>query len=137
MRVISITRRERSDGKVGLWVRISRVALLLTGLLVLVMPLTEYLWNFDHFLRDGQDIELGLFSVAMVMCLVLMMLQRGSQGFLAILAVRILAVRDRIFTLFWLMLASTPTRPCERGTPFAGFEFCSPALTQQSLPILV
>ena len=101
------------------------------------MPLTEYLWNFDHFLRDGQDIELGLFSVAMVMCLVLMMLQRGSQGFLAILAVRILAVRDRIFTLFWLMLASTPTRPCERGTPFAGFEFCSPALTQQSLPILV
>jgi hypothetical protein len=37
------------------------------------MPITEYLWTFDKFLRGGQDCEFGLLALAAIFCLVLLL----------------------------------------------------------------
>ncbi len=70
------------------WAAGSRIALLLTAVLVLVMPWTEYFWHFDKFLHGGQDFELGLLSVATFICLILVMLQHGKREVTLILAIR-------------------------------------------------
>jgi hypothetical protein len=45
------------------WTRpMGRLLILLTTLLVLVMPMTEHLCNWDHFLRGGQDVEFNLLA---------------------------------------------------------------------------
>jgi hypothetical protein len=45
------------------WTRpMGRLLVLLTTLLVLVMPVTEHLCNWDHFLRGGQDVEFNLLA---------------------------------------------------------------------------
>jgi hypothetical protein len=44
---------------------VGRVLILLTALLLGVMPWTEYFWDFNNFLRGGQDLELGLLSIAL------------------------------------------------------------------------
>ena len=64
---IASARSIKSEG--WSWATSSRIVLVLTGLWVLVMPLTEYLWHFDNFFRGGDDLELELFSVAMAVCL--------------------------------------------------------------------
>jgi hypothetical protein len=49
---------------------LSRLLVLLTTSLMLVMPVTEHLCNWDHFLRGGPDVEFSLLAwllfVAMV-----------------------------------------------------------------------
>ncbi|ADW68281.1 hypothetical protein [Granulicella tundricola] len=70
------------------WVKGSRLLLLVTALLVLVMPLTEYFWHFDKFLHGGQDFELSLLAVATSLCLALVLLQQRKKGIAIILAVR-------------------------------------------------
>ena len=74
----SIPKAERIDGMSWIWAAGSRGALLLTAIVVSLMPLTEYFWHFDGFLRGGQDFELGLLSVATILCLVMLMLQHGK-----------------------------------------------------------
>jgi hypothetical protein len=45
------------------WSRpLSRVLVFLTTLLLLVMPVTEYLCNWDTFLRGGPDVEFSLLA---------------------------------------------------------------------------
>jgi hypothetical protein len=45
------------------WSRpLSRVLVFLTTLLLLVMPVTEYLCNWDKFLRGGPDVEFSLLA---------------------------------------------------------------------------
>jgi hypothetical protein len=45
------------------WSRpLSRVLVFLTTLLLLVMPVTEYLCNWDQFLRGGPDVEFSLLA---------------------------------------------------------------------------
>jgi hypothetical protein len=41
---------------------LSRVLVLLTTLLLLVMPITEHLCNWDNFLRGGPDVEFSLLA---------------------------------------------------------------------------
>jgi hypothetical protein len=41
---------------------LSRVLVLLTTLLLLVMPITEHLCNWDKFLRGGPDVEFSLLA---------------------------------------------------------------------------
>jgi hypothetical protein len=41
---------------------LSRLLVLLTTLLLLVMPVTEHLCNWDHFLRGGPDVEFSLLA---------------------------------------------------------------------------
>jgi hypothetical protein len=45
------------------WTRpLSRLLIMLTTLLLLVMPITEHLCNWDHFLRGGPDVEFSLLA---------------------------------------------------------------------------
>lgn len=48
---------------------------LICGLL-LVMPWTEYFWNFDKFLRGGQDLELGILALLCFLCMVVVLARR-------------------------------------------------------------
>ncbi len=45
------------------WARpLSRLLVVLTALLLVVMPITEHLCNWDHFLRGGPDVEFSLLA---------------------------------------------------------------------------
>jgi hypothetical protein len=47
----------------GEWTRpLSRVLVLLTALLLMVMPVTEHLCNWDRFLRGGPDVEFSILA---------------------------------------------------------------------------
>ena len=105
---------------------------MLTALLVLVMPLTEYLWHFDNFLRGGQDLELGLFSVAMVVCLILVLLQHGRRGFSWILA-----LRQQIPFRLQHLEDSVSGQRCDRISDLQELEAASRVLSQHTFPILV
>lgn len=132
MTIPSTAARGPLDGMMRFWTKGSRLALLLTGLLVLVMPLTEYFWDFDHFLRGGQDIELGLFSVLMVICLILVMLRHVSRGLSLILAI-------------WARLSLIPRDRASRKANLSAdrvlelrvLESPIPAISRYSLPILI
>jgi hypothetical protein len=55
------------------WTRpLSRLLILLTTLLLLVMPVTEHLCNWDHFLRGGQDVEFNLLAALLFAALVVL-----------------------------------------------------------------
>lgn len=84
----------RTDGMSSIWAAGSRVALLLTAIVILVMPLTEYFWHFDQFLRGGEDFELGLLLVASIICLALVLLQHSKR-----LVQRLLSVPRWLSTL--------------------------------------
>lgn len=65
-----------------------RLLILSTAVLIFVMPLTEYFWQFDRFLRGGQDFELSLLSLLTIFSLVLVLLQQRRQNLTLLLAVR-------------------------------------------------
>ena len=47
----------------GEWTRpLSRLLVLLTTLLLMVMPVTEHLCNWDRFLRGGPDVEFSVLA---------------------------------------------------------------------------
>jgi len=46
------------------FVWVSRYLLILTTLSLIVMPITEHLWNSDRFLQSGRDFEIGLEPVS-------------------------------------------------------------------------
>lgn len=55
------------------WMRpVGRLLILLTTLLVLVMPITEHLCNWDHFLRGGQDVEFNLLAALLFAAMVVL-----------------------------------------------------------------
>jgi hypothetical protein len=57
----------------GQWTRpVGRLLVLLTTLLVLVMPVTEHLCNWDHFLRGGQDVEFNLLAALLFAAIVVL-----------------------------------------------------------------
>jgi hypothetical protein len=49
-----------------------RLLVLLTTLLLLVMPVTEHLCNWDHFLRGGQDVEFNLLAALLFAAMVVL-----------------------------------------------------------------
>lgn len=55
------------------FVRTSHILLWLTGVLLAASPLTQSLWDGDHFLRGGQDVESGLFAILISLCLMLVL----------------------------------------------------------------
>jgi hypothetical protein len=65
-----------------------RVLFVLTAVLLLVMPWTEYYWHFDKFLRGGEDLEFGLLFVITMFCLALVLVQRCEQGVISLFASR-------------------------------------------------
>jgi hypothetical protein len=83
-----ITSRTPGTGNFEACAASGRVLLMLTALMIVVMPWTEYVWSFDNFLRGGQDFELGLLSLAALLCLVVVLLQHGREGVAFLLAIR-------------------------------------------------
>jgi hypothetical protein len=57
-----------------------RLLVVLTGLLMLVMPITEHLWNFDRFLKGGTDCEFTLLAGLLFAALVVLAMHRGRTG---------------------------------------------------------
>ena len=70
------------------YARGGRLLLLFTAILLVVMPWTEYFWQFDGFLHGGQDFELGLLSLLTIFSLVLVLLQQRWQNVALLLTVR-------------------------------------------------
>ncbi len=83
------------------WIRPAvRLLLLLTSVLILVMPLTESLWNWDHFLRGGSDVEFTLLSTLLFAGLVLLAIERSlTQPIAALLLHTLLALREFVVLL--------------------------------------
>jgi hypothetical protein len=67
---------------------LGQVLIFLTTLLVAVMPVTEYLWTFDKFLRGGQDCEFGLLALAAIFCLILLLSHQRREVLSLLLSLR-------------------------------------------------
>ncbi len=68
-----------------------RAVLILTGLLILLMPLTEHLYAWDRFLQGGADVEFGSLCLLLFAGLVLVIAHRAaSSPFLGLLAHRLI-----------------------------------------------
>jgi hypothetical protein len=65
-----------------------RFLILSTAILIFVMPWTEHFWQFDRFLRGGQDLELGLLALLTIFSLVLVLLRQRRQSLALLLTVR-------------------------------------------------
>jgi hypothetical protein len=85
---------------------LSRVLVLLTTLLLMVMPVTEHLCNWDRFLRGGPDVE---FSVLAWLLFAAMIVLSMNGTMLQPTALHAESLRPFVAT----------TIPCDRGT--AGF----------------
>lgn len=62
----------------GLWqgpVAIGRFLLMLATISVLTLPLTQNIWNWDHFLHGGQDFETGMLTIVIILCLAVLLSQ--------------------------------------------------------------
>ena len=59
------------------YVLLGRLLVFLAAVLTAAMPFTEHFWTFDHFLRGGQDFELGMLCLIASFCLTLLLAQRG------------------------------------------------------------
>src|ERR1700710_2038028 len=109
-----------------------RLLILSTAVLIFVMPLTEYFWQFDRFLRGGQDFELGLLSLLTIFSLVLVLLQQRRQNVVLLLTIR-----------RWLSLIFEGADPravanaCSLIANSDAMPLSSRALCQYNLPIQV
>jgi hypothetical protein len=65
-----------------------RLLLLFTGLLLAVMPWTEYYWHFDRFLRGGEDFEFAILFVVSILSLAIVLSRCRRQTMAVIHAVR-------------------------------------------------
>lgn len=132
MKRTSIGRLNRIDGMSSLWAAVSRGALLFIVVVLLVMPWTEHFWNFDGFLRGGQDFEFGLLAIATFFCFVMVMMQLGKCSLGATLCLR-----------RWLSILDGPDDPAATGL-FVGLisvlhavPIPSPSLLQAILPLQI
>jgi hypothetical protein len=79
-----------------------RAVLILTEVLLLLMPLTEHLCNWDKFLRGGPDVEFGILSLLLFAGLVLLTSYRAvTAPFLVLLAYRLIALPLRCLSISW------------------------------------
>ncbi len=67
---------------------IGRVLLMLTAILLVTTPLTQYIWTWDHFLHGGQDYELSTLMVLAFLSLVLVLAQHRKQSLDLLFAAR-------------------------------------------------
>ncbi len=73
MGTICNLRYQRCTADASQWTRpLSRLLVLLTTLLLLVMPVTEHLCNWDHFLRGGPDVEFSLLAALLFAAMVVL-----------------------------------------------------------------
>jgi hypothetical protein len=93
------------------------------------MPITEYLWTFDKFLRGGQDCEFGLLALVAIFCLILLLSHQRREVLSLLLSLQrivsslfkpadpatlashlIAAMRSRLFPDTSLLIANLPLR---------------------------
>jgi hypothetical protein len=84
----TVTSRTPRGGNFEAGTESGRVLLVLPALLIFVTPCTKYFWEFDKFLRSGQDFEPGPLSLAALLWLVVVLLQHGRQSVAFLLAIR-------------------------------------------------
>ncbi len=132
MKRATIPGLHRIDGMSDLWTAGSRGALLFIGIVLLVMPWTEHFWNFDGFLRGGQDFEFGLLAIATMLCFVMVMMQHGKCSFRATLSLK-----------RWLSIVFHRNDPVVTGSLMRLISvlhvvpFPSPSLRQSTLPLQI
>lgn len=61
---------------------------MLTAILLVTAPLTQYIWTWDHFLHGGQDYESSTLMVLAFLCLVLVLAQHCKQSVTLLFAAR-------------------------------------------------
>ena len=97
-----------------------RAVLILTEVLLLLMPLSEYFFQWDRFLRGGPDVEFGILSLLLFAGLVLLTAYREvTSPFLVLLAHRLIALplrrlsisRHLPLTLSWFRAVYGPGTP--------------------------
>lgn len=88
LKKVSTTHEELSGPLSRFCVAIGNVLVLLSAILVIVTPLTDYYWHFDRFLSGGQDCEFSLLCVLSICCLVIVLLQHSKSIVAAILCLR-------------------------------------------------
>ena len=116
-------------GRAFAW--IGRILLMLTAILLVTAPLTQYIWTWDHFLHGGQDYELSTLMVLAFLCLVLVLAQHCKQSMDLLFAAR----RQSSF-LSRASLAATiaPAGPLSTLSSGCG---ASPGLVEFSLPLQI
>jgi hypothetical protein len=62
------------------YAEMSRFLLMLTTVVLITSPLTQSIWDWDHFLRGGQDFETGVLLVLITLSLVLLLGQHCKQS---------------------------------------------------------
>jgi hypothetical protein len=111
--------------------RFSRMLLLLAGIEIVTMPLTQHLWTWDQFLHGGQDFELTLLMIVSCLCFVLLAAQRCRLNLRSLLSIGIFSsLMMRRPKPLWLLLSRgwpADAKPCLSAGPS---EF-------RSLPLLI
>jgi len=59
---------------------VSRLLLLLAVIELITMPLTQYLWTWDHFLHGGLDFETSLLIIVTFLCFGMLRAQHGRHN---------------------------------------------------------
>ena len=114
------------------FVWIGRVLLVLTAILLLTTPLTQYLWTWDNFPHGGQDYESTMLLVMAFLCLALVLAQHCRK-----------CVEDQ-FLAPQCQSSSLSPRPLSAGSALAGASSkshsergSSPGLEMYSLPLQI
>lgn len=80
---------------------IGRFLLTLIAVSLITMPLTQYIWTWDHFLQGGQDFEFGVLTTLIALCLVLLLAHHFKQSVALLLAAwnLFLCIYDRVLDI--------------------------------------
>jgi hypothetical protein len=124
--------RRPGDGVSRSYAMGGRLLILSAAVLIAVMPVTDYFWHFDGFLRGGQDFELGLLSLITILSMVLVLLRQRRQD------VALLVTIQRWLS-FGLMDPNPPARggACSLVVDLHDPLTLHPALCRYNLPIQV
>jgi hypothetical protein len=114
-------------------VLMSRLVASLIAFLLAVMPLTEYLWTWDHFLHGGQDLEFGMLGIVAVLGIAcILSLHTAKWMTLLVMAQRFISlILQRVLGLF----ACSASELLTRGYPSK--KIPDPGLDLYSLPLQI
>jgi hypothetical protein len=114
-------------------VLMGRLVALLIAFLLAVMPLTEYLWTWDHFLRGGQDLEFGLLGIAAILGIAcILSLHTAKSMTLLVTAQRVISlILQRVLGLFACSTSELLT------WAYPSRKIPDPGLDQYNLPLQI
>jgi hypothetical protein len=99
---------------------LSRLLLIVAVFELITMPVTQHIWDWDHFLHGGQDFESGMLMIVTAMCLAFLLAMHCKQDVNLLLALRriFLSVYDNhksagisVDGKFSLLIAEHPASP--------------------------